>query len=120
MQVEPADAAAQRDEEQRDAGDVRQRDRERDPPDADAVEDGVERGVQHEHAERDEGRNPRRLQAEEGAVEHQHHPVEREPEREGGERAGDDRRLVGLEGAALVEQADDRLGEDGADDRATG
>ena len=29
-------------------------------------------------------------------------------------------RLAGLERAALVEQPDDRLGEDGADDRATG
>ena len=64
-----------------------------------------------------EGRDPRRLQAEEAAVEHQHHPVEREAEREGGERAGHDVGLVGLEGAALVEQPDDRLGEDGGEDR---
>ena len=42
------------------------------PHDADAVEDGVERGVQHDDRERDEGRNPRRLQAEEAAIEQEH------------------------------------------------
>ena len=67
-------------------------------------------------AERDERRDPVRLEAEERAVQHQHRPVERQAERERGERGGDDRRLVGRERAALVDQARQRLGEHGDDD----
>ena len=104
--------AAEGEEQHPHPGDVRERDRERDPPRADAVEDGVERHVEDEVRERDHGRNPRLLQAEEAAVQHQHHPVEGEADREGGEGAGDDVRLAGQERAALVEQADDRLGQD--------
>ena len=46
----------------------------------------------------------------------QHHPVEREPARERRESRGDDRRLVGRELAALVQQPHDRLGEHGGGD----
>ena len=116
-QVEPADPAAQREEQHRHAGNVGERDRKGDPPHADPVEDRVENDVQREVRERDERRDPRGLQAEEAAIQHQHHPVEGEPDREGGERARDDVRLVGLERAALVEQPDDRLGENDRDHR---
>ena len=47
------------------ADDVDHRGRERDPPDAEAVEDGVEPAFSARFAERDAGRDPVRLQAEE-------------------------------------------------------
>ena len=90
--------------------------RERQAPDPERVERRVEDGVQAEVAERDPGRDPRRLQAEERAVEHEHEAVEDEAERERGERRGDGGRLRRREVAALVDDADDRLREHRADD----
>ena len=81
------------------------------------VEGQVEQRVHEQVAERDDGRHPVRLQAEEGPVQEQHRAVEDEPGAEGGERRGHHRRLVRMPGAALEEDADDRLGEHGADDR---
>ena len=95
--------------------------RERDPPGAEAVEGDVEHRVQGEVPERDDRRDPVRLQAEERAVQHQHRAVEDEPGAERGERARDDGRLVGGATAPRWKRdADDRLGEHGADDGAPG
>ena len=58
-ELDPPEPAAQEHEQRGRSGDVRDRDRERDPPDADAVEDREERGVEDEVAERDPGRHPR-------------------------------------------------------------
>ena len=66
---------------------------ERDPPGPEAVEGRVERGVQREVRERDRRRDPVRLQAEERAVQHQHHAVEDEPAENAASARGDDRRL---------------------------
>ena len=71
--------------------------------------------VERESSERDRGGDPGRLEAEEGAVEHQHRAVECQPERERRQRSGDDGRLIGGELAPLVQKPDDRLGEHGGD-----
>ena len=97
-------------------GDVHERRRERDPPDAERRERDVENGVEKEVAERDRRRHPVVLQAEERAVQHQHRPVERQPEAERGEARGDSRRLWRRERATLVDQARQRLGQNGGDD----
>ena len=52
-EVEPAEPAPERDDEQPDAGDVGERDRERDAPRPDGVEREVERRVQDDDCERD-------------------------------------------------------------------
>ena len=72
--------------------------------------------VEEEVAERDGRRHPVVLQAEERAVQHQHRPVERQPEAERGEARGDRGRLGRGERAALVDQAGDRLGQHCGDD----
>ncbi len=105
----------QKDDERNRAEDVRDRDRERDPPGAEPVEGDVERRVRGQRAERDGGRRPGRLESEKRPVQHQHRAVEGEAEREGGERPCDDSCLAGFELAALVEETDDRLGEDDRD-----
>ena len=56
------------------------------------------------------------MQAEERAVQHQHEAVEDEARAERRQGAGDDRRLGRVPLTALVEDADDRLGEHRADD----
>ena len=66
------------------------------PQIADAVERRVEHGVEREVAERDERRDPVRLQAEERAVQHQHRAVEGEPEAERRERSRDDGVCAGV------------------------
>ena len=114
--LDPADSAPQQGEQCGRSGDVDNRGRERDPPHADAVEDQVEHGVQHEVRERDRGRHPVRLEAEESAVQHQHRAVEDEAGAERRERSRDDGRLSRRERTALKQQADDRLGEHRADD----
>ena len=81
------------------------------------VEGDVENGVEDERADGDHRRQPVRLQAVEAARHHQHPAVEDEPERERREAAGDDRDVALGERAALVDEAHDRLGEDGRDDR---
>ena len=53
----------------------------------------------------------------EAARQHQHPAVEDEPERERREAACDDRHVALGERAALVDEADDRLGEHRRDDR---
>ena len=118
--VHPAYPPAEDDDQRRRSRHVDERRGERDPPDAEPVEGGVERRVQAEVAERDRRRDPRRLEAEEGAVQHQHRPVERQAERERGQGAGDDRRLIGREGAALVDEAHDGYGEHRARPRSRG
>jgi len=65
--------------------------------------------------DRDVGRHPGALHAEERAVEQQHGAVEREPEREGRQAGGDNGRLVGREAAVLVQQPDDGRGQRRAD-----
>ena len=89
-ELQAAEPTPQKDDQSSRPEDVRDRDRERDPPGAEPVEDDVERRVRDQRAERDGGRRPGRLEAEERAVQHQHRAVEGEAEREGGERTGDD------------------------------
>ncbi len=115
-ELDPAEPAAKQQEQNRGAGDVHDRGRERDSPRPEAVERRVQHGIHEQVAERHERRDPVRLEAEEGAVQHQHRPVEGEPEREGRECACDHPGLGGVEPSALVDEPRDRLGEDGADD----
>ena len=75
------------------------------------VESRVERRVQIEVGECDRRRDPGGLEAEEGAVEHQHRAVEGETKRERRQHFGDDGCLARPEVAALVDEANDRLGE---------
>ena len=78
--LDPAEPPAQQHEQRGRAGDVHERRRERDAPGAEAVErrrraPRSARGSPSATA----GRDPVRLQAEEGAVQHQHRAVEDEP-----------------------------------------
>ena len=82
------------------------------------VEGKVEQRVQEQVRERDDRGEPVRLQAEERPVQQQHRSVEHQPRAECGQRARDDRCLARVEVATLEEDADDRLGERGADDRS--
>ena len=95
-------------EQRRRPGDVHERRRERDPPDPEPVEHGVQNGVQAEVPERDPARDPRGLEREEAAVQHQHRPVEREPERECGEAGRHVLRVRAGEVLMLVEEPHDR------------
>ena len=104
---------AQKKQQQGRAGDVHERGRERDPPGSEAVERPVKRRVQRQVGDRDHGREPGRLQAEEGPVQHQHRAVEGQPEREGGQGGRNHRRLPRAELAALIDEPDDRLREHG-------
>ena len=112
--MHPPESPAEEDEQRSGAGDVDDRGCEGNSPDPHAVERRVEDDVEGEVPERDRRRDPGRLEAEERAVEHQHRPVEGQPEREGREGGRDDVGLIGGEGPALVEEPDDRDGEDGA------
>ena len=80
------------------------------------VERTVERRVQPEVAERDPGRDPWRLQAEEGAIQQQHEAVEREAERERSESRRGRRGLSRSEVSALVDDAHDRVSKHGGED----
>ncbi len=114
--LDAADAPPHQDRERDRAGQVGERHGERQAPDADPEERCEEDDVEREVAERDERRDPVRLEPVERPVEQQHPPVEDEPDGERGERAGDHRRLVRGELAALVDQARDRLCEHGRDE----
>ena len=111
--VEPA---AHDDEQGSSPGDVHERRRKRDPPDAKRRERDIENGVEKEVAERDRRRHPVVLQAEEGTVQHQHRPVERQPEAERGEARGDSGSLWRRERSTLVNQTRQRFGQNGGDD----
>src|SRR5207237_9818437 len=87
---DPAEPAAQKENEDGRADDVADRRGERDAPRPEAVEGEVEDRVQAEVAEGDPGRDPVRLQAEERAVQHQHEAVEDEARDERPHGAGDD------------------------------
>ena len=108
--LEPEPAAHHLEQDDR-GDDVHRRRGERDPPDAEAVEDGIEEGVQPHRAERDARRNPVRLNRVEAAVEDRHPSVEDEADRKRLQALGDDDGVVGRELPALVDEADDRLRE---------
>ena len=115
-QLDPAEATPQQLEQRSRAGDVHDGRRERDAPGAEGVEGPVEEGVQGEVAESNRRRQPGRLQAEEGPVQQQHRPVEGEAGRKGGQSGRDHGRLLRPELAALVDQADNRLGQNCRED----
>ena len=114
--VDAAEAPVQQHEQRDHAGDVADRGRERDAPHADPVEHEVEQRVQEEVAERDRRRDPVRLQAEERPVEHQHAPLKTRPALNAASAPATTGVCARLPRAALEEDADDRLGEQRADD----
>ena len=85
------------------------------PHDADAVEDGVERGVEREHRERRRAvgiHGDCRLKKPRFSI--SINPLNASPSEKAASAPATTLRLVGVERAALVEQAHDRLGEHGA------
>src|SRR3954453_24122103 len=90
-EAEAAEPSPHQQEEDSASRDVHERRREGYPPRTEAVERRVETGVEHEIAECDRRRDPVRLEAEEPAVEQEHHAVEEEARRECREGSGDHR-----------------------------
>ena len=99
-----ADPTAHQHEERRGAEDVHGCRRERDSPDAEAIEARVERRVETDGAQGDRRRDPVRLDRVEAAVEQQHPAVEDQPDRERLQAVGDDRRVARRELPPLVDE----------------
>ena len=106
-----ADQTAHQHEQRRGRDDVHERGGKRNAPDTQAVERGVEQRVESDRTDCDARRHPVRLHGVEAPVEDQHPAVEDEADRERHQALRDDRRVLGRELAALVDEPHDRCGE---------